>query len=60
MYIDKKFEIVKIFLVITCSDCSVLIHLCVYPLVDHGQQPMKMHTEVTLLYNDILMNIIFI
>ena len=23
---------------------------CVYPLTDHGQQPMKMHTEVTLLY----------
>ena len=21
-----------------------------YPLIDHGQQPMKMHTEVTLLY----------
>ena len=21
------------------------------PLIDHGQQPMKMHTEVTLLYN---------
>ena len=20
------------------------------PLIDHGQQPMKMHTEVTLLY----------
>ena len=25
-------------------------HLCVCPLIDHGQQPMKMHTEVTLLY----------
>ena len=24
--------------------------LCVCPLIDHGQQPMKMHTEVTLLY----------
>ena len=23
---------------------------CVCPLIDHGQQPMKMHTEVTLLY----------
>ena len=22
----------------------------VCPLIDHGQQPMKMHTEVTLLY----------
>ena len=26
-------------------------HLCVCHLIDHGQQPMKMHTEVTLLYN---------
>ena len=25
--------------------------LCVPPLINHGQQPMKMHTEVTLLYN---------
>ena len=25
--------------------------ICVCPLIDHGQQPMKMHTEVTLLYN---------
>ena len=25
-------------------------NLCVCPLIDHGQQPMKMHTEVTL-YN---------
>ena len=25
-------------------------HMCVRPLIDHGQQPMKMHTEVTLLY----------
>ena len=24
------------------------MRLC--PLIDHGQQPMKMHTEVTLLY----------
>ena len=24
-------------------------HLCVCSLIDHGQQPMKMHTEVTLL-----------
>ena len=23
---------------------------CVCPLIDNGQQPMKMHTEVTLLY----------
>ena len=23
---------------------------CVCPLIAHGQQPMKMHTEVTLLY----------
>ena len=28
-------------------------HLCVYPLVDHFQQPMEMHTEVTLLYNTV-------
>ena len=25
-------------------------HLCVCPLIDHGQPPMKMHTEVTLFY----------
>ena len=28
-------------------------HLCVCPLIDHGQvgqQPMKMHTEVTFFY----------
>ena len=25
-------------------------HLCVCPLIDHGQQPIKIHTEVTLLY----------
>ena len=25
--------------------------VCMCPLIDHGQQPMKMHTEVTLLYN---------
>ena len=25
-------------------------HLCVF-LIDYGQQPMKMHTEVMLLYN---------
>ena len=25
-----------------------VIRVC--PLIDHGQQPMKMHTEVTLLY----------
>ena len=25
-------------------------HLCVCPLIDHGQQPMKMYTEVMLLY----------
>ena len=25
-----------------------MAHLCVYPLIDHGQQPMEMHTEVTL------------
>ena len=25
-------------------------HLCVCPFIDHGQQPMKMLTEVTLLY----------
>ena len=24
--------------------------ICACPLIDHGQQPMKMHTEVTLLY----------
>ena len=25
--------------------------ICVCPLIDHGQQPMKTHTEVTLSYN---------
>ena len=25
-------------------------HLCACPLIDHGQQQMKTHTEVTLLY----------
>ena len=25
--------------------------ICVCPLIDHGQQSMQMHTEVTLLYN---------
>ena len=25
--------------------------ICVCPLIDHGEQPMKMHTGVTLLYN---------
>ena len=24
--------------------------ICVCPLIDRGQQPMKMHTEATLLY----------
>ena len=24
--------------------------ICVCPLIDHGQQPIKMHPEVTLLY----------
>ena len=27
--------------------------ICVCPLIEHGQQPMKMHTEVTLLYNTV-------
>ena len=32
-------------------------HQCVCPLIDHGQQPMKMHTEVTsLLYKYIYMH----
>ena len=26
--------------------------ICVCPLLDHGQQPMEMHTEVTLLHKD--------
>ena len=25
--------------------------ICVCPLIDHSQQPMKMHTEFPLLYN---------
>ena len=29
--------------------------ICVCPLIDHGQQPKKMHTEVTLLYKYCLM-----
>ena len=24
--------------------------ICACPLIDYGQQPMKMHTEVTLFY----------
>ena len=32
--------------------------ICVRPLIDHGQQPMKMHTEVTLLYK--VVQIIFL
>ena len=27
-----------------------VIRVCVVPLIDHDQQPMEMHTEVTLLY----------
>ena len=34
-------------------------HLCMCPLIDHGQQPMKMHTEVALLYK-LLYCIIFL
>ena len=29
--------------------------ICVCPLIGHVQQPMKMHTEVTLLYNTLYM-----
>ena len=36
---------------LTCDLTWIWRHLCVCPLLDHGQQPMKMHTEVTLLYN---------
>ena len=32
------------------KSADVLTMICVCPLIDHGQQPMKMHTEVTLLY----------
>ena len=35
---------------LTSSDV-IWRHLCICPLLDHRQQPMKMHTEVTLLYN---------
>ena len=36
---------------VCCRDLTwIWRHLCVCPLIDHGQQPMKMHTEVTLLY----------
>ena len=31
----------------------IWLHLCVCPLIDHGQQPMKMATGVTLLYKHI-------
>ena len=32
-------------------DCILNDYIyCVCPLIDHGQQPMRMHTEVTLLY----------
>ena len=33
--------------------------MCVCPLMDHGQQPMKMHTEVTLLYNHFYLSLFF-
>ena len=29
------------------------ICVCVCPLIDHGQQPMKTHTEVTLLHKEL-------
>ena len=29
---------------------AILLHM--WPLIDHGQQPMKMPTVGTLLYND--------
>ena len=28
----------------------ICVTLCVCRLINHGQQPMKIHTEVTLLY----------
>ena len=34
-------------------------HLCVCPLIDHGQQPTKMHTEVTLDYKSVYICVYF-
>ena len=33
------------------SDVDLTPSVCVCPWIDHGQQPMKMHREVSLLYN---------
>ena len=32
-------------------------HLCLCPFIDHGQQPMKIHTAVTLLYKKNLLDV---
>ena len=37
-------------ILLTWSDVDLTSSVCVCPLVGHGKQPMKMHTEVTLLY----------
>ena len=35
------------------TDVDFTPRVCVCRLIDHGQQPMKMHTEVTLLYKEL-------
>ena len=37
---------------LTWSDVDFTPSVCVCPLIDHDQQPMKMHTEVTLLHKE--------
>ena len=34
-------------------DLTSSVCVCVCPLLDHSEQPMKMHTEVTLLYKEL-------
>ena len=40
----------SIFNKVEWRDCCGFDAICLCPLIDHGQQPMKIHTEVTLLY----------
>ena len=32
------------------SDVGLTPSMCMRPLINHGQQPVKMHTEITLLF----------
>ena len=36
-----------------CGLTWIWRHLCVCPLIDHGQQPTKIYTEARLLYNSV-------